>query len=72
MSDCAEQDDTPYRRALKATKRFIFSYEFDGTKWSAEIWASCCEEAEMKIKAMGHGKVDGICRGQIQAEDTDI
>lgn len=50
-----------------ANKEFEFSYEFDGHKWAGSVWASTREEAEMKLKAMGKGKIDGVLMGTIPA-----
>lgn len=51
----------------KANKEFVCTYKFDGSKWSLTIWASTYEEAEMKLKAVGRGRVDGILHGIIPA-----
>jgi hypothetical protein len=54
-------------RGDNANKCFVCSYTFDGHKWGAEVWASTFEEAEMKLRAMASGTVDGILRGVIPA-----
>lgn len=39
--------------------QFIFSYEFNGSKWDGTVWATTREEAEMKIRAMAGGQIIG-------------
>jgi hypothetical protein len=53
--------------ATNANKKFTCTYEFDGSTWGVEVWASTHEEAEMKLRAMGQGKVDGVVMGTIPA-----
>ena len=48
---------------------FVCSYEFDGKKWSLTIFATTYEEAEMKLKAIGKGRVDGVLRDRIPADE---
>lgn len=55
-------------RADNANKQFTCSYEFDGAQWCVDIWASTFEEAEMKLRAVGKGKVDGVVMGIIPAD----
>jgi hypothetical protein len=55
-------------RARRATTKFLFTYTFDGTRWGGEVFASTHEEAEMKIRAMGRGRIDGVAGGVIPAE----
>ena len=45
------------QRGENASIEFGFSYEFDGITWAGHVWASTWEEAEMKVKAMGNGKI---------------
>ncbi|HYE19235.1 MAG TPA: hypothetical protein VEA69_12365 [Tepidisphaeraceae bacterium] len=56
------------QRARRATIRFPFTYAFDGTQWIGEVYATTREEAEMKVRAMGSGTVDGPTR-RLVAED---
>jgi hypothetical protein len=51
----------------RANKQFVCEYRFDGSKWSVEVWASTLEEAEMKLRAMGKGKVLGQLAATIPA-----
>jgi hypothetical protein len=53
-----------------ANKEFVCSYEFDGSNWSVTVWASTFEEAEMKLKAMGRGTVEGRLVEKILAGPT--
>lgn len=55
-------------RGDNANKEFVCSYEFDGSNWTVTVWASTFEEAEMKLKAMGRGKVDGRLAERIPAD----
>lgn len=61
-------EQSAQQRAERANVRFCFTYEFDGVKWGAEVWAATWEEAEMKIKAMGTGEIDGVVGEVIPAE----
>lgn len=40
-------------------QRYSVSYEFGGSSWSSEIWAVSREQAELKLRAMSEGRVDG-------------
>lgn len=52
-----------------ANKEFCCEYEFDGSRWGVNIFASTREEAEMKLKAIGKtGIVLGVCGGKIPAD----
>lgn len=44
-------------------REWLCSYEFASKQWSVVIWASTREEAEMKLRAVGKGKVDGPVMG---------
>lgn len=61
-----------------ATREFICTYEFDGAQWSTHVWASTHEEAEMKLKAMANGRVDGVvvekhdCGDPNEIEEVDF
>ena len=55
-------------RADNANKEFSFSYKFDGSTWAGSVWASTREEAEMKLRAMANGTIDGIIMGEVPAE----
>lgn len=57
-------------RGDNANKRFTCSYEFDGGRWSVDVWASTFEEAEMKLRAMGRGTVDGVVKSIFRADDA--
>jgi hypothetical protein len=48
-----------------ANKEFVCSYSFDGHNWSTTVWASTHEEAEMKLRAMASGTVDGVLGGVV-------
>lgn len=48
---------------------FVCSYEFDGQQWSLTIFATTHEEAEMKLKAIGKGTVDGVLVERIPADE---
>jgi hypothetical protein len=50
-----------------ANKEFTCSFEFNGSTWSVPIWASTFEEAEMKLRAAGEGRVDGVVKEKIFA-----
>jgi hypothetical protein len=56
--------------ADNANKQFTCSYQFDGHKWSVEVWASTHEEAEMKLRAMATGKVDGRVVGIVPSNEA--
>jgi hypothetical protein len=56
------------KQGEKANREFTCSYQFDGCDWCVHVWASTHEEAEMKLKAMGRGKVDGVVAGTIPYE----
>lgn len=62
------KQESAHQRAQRATVHFCFTYEFDGVQWIGEVYASTYEEAEMKIKAMGKGRIDGVVREIIPAE----
>lgn len=51
-------------RSDKADKEFQVAYEFNGCKWSSSVWATTWEEAEMKLKAMALGTIDGRIVGR--------
>ena len=55
--------------ADNANVEYCFSYEFDGSKWAGSIFASTWEEAEMKLRAMADGTIDGVFKGLIPADD---
>ena len=57
-----------YEQKFDANRCFVFTYEFDGSRWGGEVWASTLEEAEMKLKAMGRGTIDGLLGGKIPAD----
>lgn len=59
-------------RAKNARTKFSCSYEFDGTRWMIEVWASTWEEAEMKLRAVGTGSVDGVVVGEWPAGDGEV
>ena len=40
-------------------KRYAISYNFKGSRWSSEVYASSFEEAKEKVKAMSQAIVDG-------------
>ena len=52
-----------------ANIEFVVNYKFDGHNWGTSVWASTWEEAEMKVKAMGKGKVTGRLVRRIPAGD---
>jgi hypothetical protein len=54
-------------RGENANKEFTCEYEFDGSKWGVEVWACTLEEAEMKLRAMGKGKMLGRVHDKILA-----
>jgi hypothetical protein len=56
--------------ADNANKQFTCSYKFDDVMWGVTIWASTYEEAEMKLKAAGKGKVDGVIMAKTPANDS--
>lgn len=56
---------------MSADIPFACSYEFDGKPYAIVIWASIWEEAEMKLKAISKGKIDGVLRGNIKADGDD-
>jgi hypothetical protein len=51
-----------------ANKQFLCSYKFDDAEWSVTVWASTWEEAEMKLRVMGQGTVDGVVGAVIPAD----
>lgn len=53
-----------------ATRRFTCSYEFDGQTWAVDVWASTHEEAEMKLRAMAQGTVNGVVTDVIPVGDV--
>lgn len=66
--DAPQDDQSPHQRAKRANVHFCFTYEFDGVRWGGEVYASTMEEAEMKIKAMAKGKIDGVVGEIIPAD----
>ncbi len=52
-------DAEDFNRSENACRRFAFTYAFDGLYWLGEVYAATFEEAEMKVKAMAKGKVQG-------------
>jgi hypothetical protein len=48
-----------------ANKEFIIEYDFDG-KWTASVWAYTYEEAEMKLRAMANGTIQGVLAHEIR------
>ena len=40
-------------------KRYAISYNFKGSRWCSEVYASSFEEAKEKVKAMSQAIVDG-------------
>ncbi len=52
-------DAEDFDRSENACRRFAFTYTFDGLAWLGEVYAATFEEAEMKVKAMAKGKVQG-------------
>ena len=50
---------------------FVCSYEFDGQEWTLTLFATTHEEAEMKLRAIGKGSVDGVLIETIPADDPD-
>lgn len=63
------EEQSAHERALRATTRYAFSYSFDGTTWCGEVFATTWKEAEMKVRAMGRGRIDGRVGGIIPAGD---
>jgi len=53
------EEESAHERATRATTRFCFTYKFDGVEWMGDLYATTREEAEMKLKAMGRGRIDG-------------
>ena len=51
-----------------ANTEYAFSYEFDSHAWAGSLWASTWEEAEMKLKAIANGKIDGVLKGTVPAD----
>ncbi len=49
---------------------FTCSYEFDNHSWAVSVFATTHEEAEMKLRAMGQGTVDGVVMDKIPATDN--
>lgn len=48
--------------------RFLLSYEMDGSRWSAEVWAYSFEDAIRRVAAMRASlNVDGQCFSRIDA-----
>lgn len=57
------------QRSQNANKHFTGEYEFDGTKWAIDsIYAATFEEAEMKLKAVGKGRILGIHAGIVTVD----
>ena len=57
------------QRSQNASIHFTAEYEFDGLKWAIDgIYAATEEEAEMKLKAVGRGKILGIHAGIVPAD----
>lgn len=52
-------------RNRNANKRFLCEFEFDGSRWGVDIYASTREEAEMKLRAVAGGEVLGPCGGVV-------
>lgn len=46
-------------------KRYAISYNFKGSRWSSEVYASSFEEAKEKVKAMSQATVDGVIHHSI-------
>jgi hypothetical protein len=63
--------DSPNKRSDNANKEFVCTYNFDGSEWTLTIWAATREEAEMKLKAVGKGRVEGILGLEIGMEEVE-
>ena len=52
---------------MNASREFSAEYTFDGKRWCTSVWADTFEEAEMKLRAVGKGRIDGVVMEKILA-----
>ena len=60
------------RDSLKDFKQYTFSYFFDGSCWSIDVFAKNEKEAMRKIKAVANAKYDGELVVSIPVHSTKL